>query len=169
MRKMITVKDASSLLGIPRSTLYRLSQQGKIKAIHIGGRWYYLKDEIDNYLSYGYSIPRYSVRNNKPLERRTYPRINTRMTCKYSLDFQEGDDLFEGTIRNISGEGLLLCDKKGIDRLNLDDPIKLKVVFENNVVLAVRGRVVRRAVSGYGIKFRNIEKDCQDLITKYVG
>lgn len=169
----LTAKDASDRLGIPLSTLYRLSNQGSIKSMHIGGRWYYPKDEIEKYLSCEQSIQSYSTRDRDLPERRSYPRINCQTECDYSIDLPENYKVFKGIIRNISGGGLLLYDKYNIDNVKVDDPIKLELRLNldgnNETLIQSKGRIVRKANNGCGVKFRDLNKESQNLIKQFVG
>jgi excisionase family DNA binding protein len=47
------VKDACAVLGISRATLYKLSLQGKVKLVKIGGRTVVPETEIDRLASGG--------------------------------------------------------------------------------------------------------------------
>ena len=38
--RLVSIKEASKITGIPKSTFYHLLHMGKIKAVKIGGRYY---------------------------------------------------------------------------------------------------------------------------------
>lgn len=44
--EFFTADELSKILRVPKTTLYTLSQQGKIPAIKIGKHWRYIKGEI---------------------------------------------------------------------------------------------------------------------------
>ncbi len=44
--EILTVKEVSQYLRIPVSTLYKLTEEGKIPAIKIGKHWRYMKKDI---------------------------------------------------------------------------------------------------------------------------
>lgn len=44
--ELLTADELSQILRVPKTTLYTLSQQGKIPAIKIGKHWRYIKGEI---------------------------------------------------------------------------------------------------------------------------
>jgi excisionase family DNA binding protein len=47
---IFTIDDLSAYLKIPKSTLYKLAQQGKIPGQKIGRHWRFSKDVIDQWL-----------------------------------------------------------------------------------------------------------------------
>ena len=53
--KVLTIKEVSTLLRIPVSTLYILAQQGKLKGAKFGRQWRFLEQEILDYLHKGYT------------------------------------------------------------------------------------------------------------------
>lgn len=169
--KFLTAKEASQRLGIPLSTLYRLSRNGSIKSMHIGNRWYFPETEIDGYLSCNPFDKHFLTRINEPKERRSYPRVNCHIECNCSIDLPGKDAVLRGVIKNVSGGGLLLRDEYNVNKIQLEDPIKLEFSLDDNeeTIIKVNGRVVRKVDFGCGIKFRNINKDCEDLVIKFVG
>lgn len=46
----LTAEELSQILRVPKTTLYTLSQQGRIPALKIGKHWRYLKGEILNWV-----------------------------------------------------------------------------------------------------------------------
>ena len=51
--ELLTAKEASDMLRVPLSTLYRLTKRGQIKGFKIGKQWRYLKDDIFKYFNTG--------------------------------------------------------------------------------------------------------------------
>lgn len=47
---ILTVQDLSTYLKIPKSTLYKLAQEGKLPGQKIGKHWRFRKDVIDRWL-----------------------------------------------------------------------------------------------------------------------
>lgn len=80
--KFLKAKEVSKLLGILLRTIHRLSKQGKIKSIKVGGRWLYPRSEMEKYLSV---FPDFSslpvVKNAETSEKRENPRINCYLDC----------------------------------------------------------------------------------------
>ena len=162
----VTAKDVSRILMIPLSTVYRLTQQGAVRAVRIGGRWYYREHEIRDYLSGSFSPERYRRSDNEIQERRLYPRMNCSIDCRYSIALPGGDRERKGRVKNISAGGLLLEDNE--TNINIEDPLEVKFVLEG-VAIAAKGRIVRKAGKEFGIKFRSIEGKYRDLVTRYIG
>jgi excisionase family DNA binding protein len=48
--QVLTIEEASRYLRIPLSTLYKLSQDGKIPCQKVGRHWRFRKERIDNWL-----------------------------------------------------------------------------------------------------------------------
>ncbi|HML39571.1 MAG TPA: helix-turn-helix domain-containing protein [Bellilinea sp.] len=48
--QVLTIEEASRYLRIPLSTLYKLSQDGKIPCQKVGRHWRFRKETIDNWL-----------------------------------------------------------------------------------------------------------------------
>ena len=57
MDKWLTTEQAIAYLGISKTNLYLLSQEGKIPASKIGKKWVYEKESLDLW-----------IRGNKPFE-----------------------------------------------------------------------------------------------------
>ena len=47
---ILTFKEAEAYLKIPRSTLYKLLQEGRIPARKVGRHWRFVKSELDQWL-----------------------------------------------------------------------------------------------------------------------
>ena len=48
---VLTVDEAAAYLRIPKSSLYKLAQKGKIPCQKVGKHWRFHKDAIDSWLS----------------------------------------------------------------------------------------------------------------------
>lgn len=48
--ELLTADELSKILRVPKTTLYTLSQQGKVPAIKIGKHWRYIKSEIKKWI-----------------------------------------------------------------------------------------------------------------------
>jgi len=48
--EILTFKEAEKYLKIPRSTLYKLLQEGRLPARKVGRHWRFVKDELDDWL-----------------------------------------------------------------------------------------------------------------------
>lgn len=172
-KKFLTANEACQRLGIPLSTLYRLSRNNIIKSMHIGYRWYYPETEIEKYLSCIPSRGIYPERADEPKERRNYPRMNCSIESYYSVDLPEKNiSVNKAVIKNICAGGLLLQDEYNIDDIKLEDPVNLEFRIKTDnkeTVIKTNGRIVRKTDDKCGIKFRNIDKESQNLITQFVG
>lgn len=52
-KEVLTTKEATEYLRITRTTLYKLIENGKIKANKAGRNYRFLKSELDNFLRGG--------------------------------------------------------------------------------------------------------------------
>lgn len=168
----LTAKQVSKCLSIPLRTIHRLSKQGKIKSIKIGGRWFYKKSQIEEYLLFGTDFRSLPVTRNEELpERRAYPRMNCQIECDYSIDLSQKDGFRKAVITNISGGGLLLKDS--LDIVSVEDPVSIRFILysepESKMGIETKARIVRKTESGFAVKFRNIDENFQDSIIRYVG
>lgn len=50
---VITIEELSGYLKIPRSTLYKLAQEGKVPCQKVGRHWRFRKEAIDRWLEQG--------------------------------------------------------------------------------------------------------------------
>ena len=48
---ILTVDEAADYLRIPKSSLYKLAQEGKVPCKKVGKHWRFHKDAIDSWLS----------------------------------------------------------------------------------------------------------------------
>lgn len=49
-QEILTIEELSEYLKIPRSTLYKLCQEGRIPSQKVGRHWRFRKDTIDKWL-----------------------------------------------------------------------------------------------------------------------
>ena len=47
---VLTIKELSEYLKIPKSSLYRLAQEGKVPGQKVGKHWRFLRSRIDRWL-----------------------------------------------------------------------------------------------------------------------
>ena len=50
LESIMTIKELAAYLKIPKSTLYKLSQEGQIPGQKVGRQWRYRKETIDKWL-----------------------------------------------------------------------------------------------------------------------
>lgn len=160
----LTADEVSALFRIPLRTIYNLSKSGKIKGVKIGKQWRYKESEIKDYINLGTDFSKEPARKpNNFIERRTYPRINSKIDCRYLISIT---NLFgSGVIKNISAGGVFLAAQGSIET---DDPIDLVFKLEDKD-MKFNGRIVRKDNIGLGIKYRNVSGEDMDRIIKYVG
>lgn len=170
-QNILTAEQVSEYLHIPRRTIYHLTKQGKIRGIKIGKHWRYKESDIERYFTLGIDFSKEPSRMpDDYTERRAYPRINCHIDCSLLVDLPQNEEVMQGTITNISGNGLLIKGN-GIQS-SLEDPVDIRFVIGVNgdsALIEAKGRVVRKTTNGFGVKFRNIDKDNQALLIKYVG
>lgn len=51
---VLSIEETCDYLKIPRSTLYKLAQEGKIPCQKVGRHWRFLRDAIDRWLEASY-------------------------------------------------------------------------------------------------------------------
>lgn len=171
----LTAKQVSEYLQMPLRTVQYLSHTGKIKAIKIGNKWKYNKEDIEKYVYFGTDFSKEPSRiYNNFIERRIHPRINTNFRCQYSINlppFKEINSL--GIIQNLSAGGILLINQdKGINEIDLNDPIDLDfslIIKDKTLNIKTKGRIVRKDGNKFGIKFRDIKEEDRTKIVQYVG
>jgi len=61
---ILTVEEAAELLKIPRSSIYKLAQEGKIPATKIGRHWRFHRPTLLNFIA-GSSIPSIDLKGKK--------------------------------------------------------------------------------------------------------
>ena len=53
---VMTIEELSDYLRIPRSTLYKLAQEGKVPCKKVGRHWRFRKEAIDRWLEEGGAV-----------------------------------------------------------------------------------------------------------------
>ena len=53
VKEVLTIEEACSYLRIPRSSMYRLAQAGRIPCQKVGRHWRFSKEAVDRWLSSG--------------------------------------------------------------------------------------------------------------------
>lgn len=172
----LNVKEVSEYLGIPLRTVYHLIKSGKIKSIKMGSTIKCLLADVEKYAEYG-TDPSYKQSENDAYhqDRRKYPRINTDLNCRTSIDLKQIKYIkVEGIIRNLSvGGGLIVTQTDKVGRVDPDDPVELQFILPlgdgkaRNII--VNGRVLRKTENGVAVKFRQINNNIRSAIKKYVG
>lgn len=171
----LTANEISECLRIPLNTIYRLTKQGVIKGVKIGKQWRYNKYDFEKYLADG--MDSRNIHLEKYQERRAYPRMNCNFICKSKINIQEMKDfcLSDGHITNISAGGVFLSIDSSCcrDLLSIGDPIDIDFDLVSDLDGSIhnmhaKGRIVRKAHNGVGIKFRHIDERGKELIVQYV-
>ena len=62
---LLTAKEASDMLRVPLSTLYRLTKKGQVKGFKVGKQWRYIKEDILKYFNTGYDFIQQQATENK--------------------------------------------------------------------------------------------------------
>jgi len=52
-RKVLTLNEVAEYLRIPRSTTYKLAQEGKIPGVKVGRHWRFHREAVDGWLRRG--------------------------------------------------------------------------------------------------------------------
>ena len=118
-------------------------------------------------------------------ERREFVRIKTNLSVRYKLLSRTGegieDKIREGTTRNLSGGGLLLMG--GLPNIAMiPDLLMEKIVVGVNLILPDAGESVKALTRvawaeafeessekcALGLKFKEITKEHQDLIFRFI-
>ena len=170
--KLLNAYEVSDYLRIPLGTVYRLTYQGKIKAVKIGKHWRYTREDIERCLSRGTDSSGTPARRKDNFsERRAYPRINSNFSAWCSIDLPPFKQINGyGIIKNISAGGVFLADNNmGAGGAAEGDPVNIRIGDFNGKELEVKGRVTRKAIKGLGIKFRNMHPANLNRIAEYVG
>lgn len=167
-------KQVSKYLNIPLSTTYRLTKQGKIKSIKIGGQYKYFKHDIDQYLSQNtYYSETQMQKQSSFIERRFSPRINCSIPCYIKVNISNEKNISSiSNISNISKGGTFIkyhINNNSFNYINRDDPINLKFSINGNCNLDINGRVLRTNDQGLAIKFKNLDLTTTKQLENYIG
>ncbi|MBU0684160.1 MAG: helix-turn-helix domain-containing protein [Candidatus Omnitrophota bacterium] len=169
--KYITVQEARKILDIPQSTVYRLINAGKIDSIKLGGKILCVVDNIEYCKKYGTT---HSKSNVSKTDRRKNPRINIHMSCGYSMELDPKNIKNEAILQNLSPDGVFLnnFDEK-LTAVSLDDPVSVRFNLSlddnKNKEVIVKGRVLRKYVHGFAVKFRQMDENLKEEIKAYIG
>jgi excisionase family DNA binding protein len=143
---LLKAEEASQILRVPLSTLYRLTKQGIIKGIKIGKQWRYKREDILRYFNAGVTFSDFTI------EKRQYPRVGCRIACRL------GDST--GVIRNISAGGALVELEKAPDPfsvgIRIDDPVELRFdlgLDDKAVAMQPQARIVRISDNNFAVRF----------------
>lgn len=183
----LTSKQVSKYLFIPLRTVQRLTKEGKIKGVKIGKQWRYKRADIEYYISRGTDFSGEPERipgniTKTPgihreagfIERRAFPRINSSLNCRYSVNLAPFKDTnSEAIIKNLSAGGAaLIIQGEEINKIDTGDPIDLDFDLtrkRETLNIKIEGRIVRKDGAGIGIKFRDIDEETKNKIIQYVG
>jgi excisionase family DNA binding protein len=161
---LLTAREVCEQLRLPRSTVYYLTQIGKIRAVRIGKHWRYRKQDIDQYLN-GQVF-------SSPQDRRRNPRLNASLVCQWSIVIENRKSVSgSGQIQNISQGGLLVKNEKFNSQdnsLEADDPIELTC----DEMGTIQGRVVRVEKNGhchFAVIFRHLPEEVKQKIREFIG
>ena len=188
---LMNALEVSRILRIPLSTIYHLTQLGKINAVRIGKHWRYHRHDIEKYLQGDNSEFKilnskldqnhstFNIQNSKfNGQSRRASRINTHLPCEFEI-FIPGWKKMTGhaAIRKISEQGVYLR-KIELDNghvIEPDDPILLRF----DLVGEIEGRVIRldrdpvqggeNGPLGVAILFRHLSDEVKRKIRDYVG
>lgn len=171
---LLSVKQVSKYLSLTERTIQRLSKQGKIKGIKLGGQWKFRREDIERYLLYGTDFSKEPIR--KPdnfIERRVFSRINCSLPCFIKVLIPEKKDVYTNArILNISEGGVSLeaYNKEELSlNIKTDDLINLEFVLNESPEIRVDGRILRIQDKVIGVKFKRIDSETSQLIREYVG
>lgn len=176
---ILTVKEVSAILKISASSIYELAQQGKIRAVKFGRHWRFLAGDIRDYLLGVKNI----ARVKDPLEKRLHPRIDSEISACLISGLSNSKTVPQnGAIHNLSESGAYFVtantggENPGREAVLLRPGNPAELMFEiqerHGVAMKIKGRVVRvlnHGHAGYGIKFRYLTKEHQEIIREYVG
>lgn len=172
-KDFLTAKEISKSLRIPLNTIYRLTKRGVIRGVKVGKQWRYNKYDFEKCLAGEFNSRNIHLERFK--ERMAYPRMNCNFNCKSKVNIlgQKELCLADGYIANISANGAFLINKHNLSQISIGDPIDIDFDLVSDVDgtthnIYVKGRVVRKAYDGVGIKFRHINEKYKNLINQFV-
>lgn len=176
-KRIMTAQEVSERLRISLSTVHHLTRTGKIKGVKMGKQWRYVREDIERCLTDGLEMDG-SSRPPRRLERRDKPRLNCHIRATAGLALSplrrwSGG----GIVLNLSEGGLLFEATQGPDegvKFQVNDPlmVRLRIPPMSSQEVTLQGRIVHLRANGtlrLGVKFRNLDPDCQKVIREYVG
>ena len=172
---ILSVTEISALLKIPASSIYRLAQQGKIRGVKFGRHWRFLAKDIHDYLHGSRSIAKPVGPSNQRLFRRIKSEIPARL--EGSLSGTKNIRL-KGAIEDISEGGIYFSSTnlhlKDGPSLKVGHPVRIVFEFDEPTQskMEIKGCIIREAHNyrtGFGIKFRHLSQENQEMIHDYVG
>lgn len=162
----MTAQEVSIFLRLPMTTVYEMTSKGKLSGVKCGRQWRYQKADVLQYLNRG----RPTAGDASSHEKRKFPRLKTCLSAKLAGLLSETKGLeYEGCIRNISEEGLLIdCAPF---QLEPGDPVRISFALTDPIeIISVDARVVHQKMTSYqGIKLRNLSPRVRERIREYVG
>lgn len=103
--EIMTPREVSEYLKLPLSTVYKLSQEGKLQGTKFGKHWRYLKSDIESYLTGLNAMDSYGAAH----DRRRFPRKICDVGAVFEVNVPDIKKCKgQGVIRNISVGGALL-------------------------------------------------------------
>ena len=166
----MTAQEVSAYLKIPLSTIYGLTKKGKIKGTKVGKHWRYLENDIHSFLASPLSFPSQNLR-----DRRLCPRINCEIPAELEVLLgRRQESLKKGIIHNLSESGAFFSDRAAQAKVQVGDPVRVGFRLEagKSNPVEITGRVVHLASpagSSFGIKFKRMTPEAQEIIRNYVG
>ncbi len=167
--KVMTVKEASTFLKLPLSTLYDLTKKGKIPATKCGKHWRYLEEDILAFL-HG-ARPQPQALPSTPKEQRQFQRLNCDLEGILHPELKSSAATLRGRVKNISEGGILFSISEKLPAMTMGDPVSISLALESRLIQC-QGRIVHIRVNGsaaLGIKFRMLSGKDQEVIRGYVG
>lgn len=146
--EVMTPREVANFLKLPLSTVYKLTQEGRLRGVKLGKHWRYLASDVR--LQIAAPAPTASgLLAAEAAERRRHPRIDVRMPAQFRVEVPQVKQCTgKGAIANVSRGGLMLV----IDELSvqgqlvrLDDPIQVELQAAPFGTTTLAGRIVRFA------------------------
>jgi len=173
--EILNVAEVSAILRIPASTLYDLARQGKIRSVKVGRHWRFFAKDIQALLR-GTQNSAKSIRNSK---KRKVRRIRAEISAQLSGILSQTQTIHhQGVIQDISESGIYFSivtgNSKEQNELRSGDPVKIEFELDEPTrqSIVLKGCIIREGHGlnkGYGIKFRQLSKEDQEIIRDYVG
>lgn len=168
--EVMTPREVANFLKLPLSTVYKLTQEGRLRGVKLGKHWRYLASDV-----------RQQIAAPMPLalaagaERRRAPRIDVRLPVQFRVEVPQVKQCSgKGAVANVSRGGLLLV----IEELSvqgqlvrLDDPIQVELDSAVFGTTTLQGRVVRVAEgpqTSLGVELAALPADLEGKWTAWV-